>query len=182
MIIDDPAPTLHSNGIRYAPTSSIQDFIEDCLEKDPQTRISVTEALNHSFLKRASSHQLLQKYLSRKPELNKTNYLMSRPPLPQTNSSFEFDNEDEEEEGDDEFEENSWDELDFINSTWNFNEETIRPPHLHTAYLDRNNSSDPVTPNDEQQQDDLIFNTRVIDYRNKEKEEHEFLMTRDYYY
>ncbi len=174
MIIDDPVPTLYTNGIRYAPSSFIQDFIERCLDKNPRTRLSVTEALNHPFLKRASSHQLLQKYLARKPELNKKDYLMSRPVVQQHYEEDDFEQE----------EQDSWDELDFINSTWNFNNETNKRPHVRTTYLGSSNyseaSSSPITPNDEQQ--DIIFNTRIVDYKTKSKQEDEYLMTKEYYY
>lgn len=169
MILEDPAPTLHDTGIHYAPSQAIQDFIDRCLDKSPENRMNVTEALNHPFLKRAASHHLLQKYLSRKPELNKRDYLVSRA----TKHKKE--------------QEDSWDELDFINSTWNFNEEpsslSLKPPPVHTQYLDRvinPETESPITPADgeevggsvEQQQQDLLF----------KKNQQEFLMTKEYYY
>ncbi|OAD02398.1 hypothetical protein MUCCIDRAFT_130565, partial [Mucor lusitanicus CBS 277.49] len=66
MIIDDPAPTLYTNHVRYVPSNAIQDFIEKCLDKNPATRLSVTDALNHPFLKKAAGPHLLQKYLARR--------------------------------------------------------------------------------------------------------------------
>lgn len=194
MIIDDPAPTVQANGIRYAPSHAMQDFIEKCLCKNPETRMTVTEALNHPFLKRASGPHLLQKYLSHRPELNKRDYLMSRAPTQQQQhnltSQFIFDSDDEEEDDEEEgadeaiyFNNNeSWDELDFINSTWNFHEDnnTIPTLNVHTQCLNReqgNNS--PVTPGDDEQQ--VLFHTR--DYRKQQKKgEQEFLMTKEYYY
>lgn len=164
MIIEDPSPTLYTNQIGYVPSPSIQDFIETCLDKTAVNRINIIEAINHPFLKRASSHHLLQKYLARKPELNKRDYIMSR-------SSKNKKVEDEEEEEAD----NSWDELEFINSTWNFNEEeqftTLKPPPVHTKYLNRVNpeTDSPITPNDDV--NNLAY-----------KQEQDFLMTKDYYY
>lgn len=143
MIIDDPAPTLYTNQVRYVPSPSIQDFIENCLDKNPESRLTVTEALAHPFLKRASSHQLLQKYLARKPELNKRDYLMSK-----CTSNRDDDDDD------------SWDELDFINTTWNFNEEilSLKPPPVHTKYLDRRvNPSLPITPADDEDLEKRAF-------------------------
>lgn len=183
MIIDDPAPTLRDNGIRYAPSQAMQDFIEKCLHKNPETRMTVTEALNHPFLKRASGPHLLQKYFSQRPELNKRDYLMSRasPQKENLTSQFIFDSDDEEEdeeEGDEAIYFNeSWDELEFINSTWNFHEDPIPTLNVHTQYLNRDPSNySPVTPEDE----DEVFHTR--DYRKKKKGEQEFLMTKEYYY
>jgi serine/threonine protein kinase len=197
MIIDDPAPTLYTNDIRYVPSLSIQEFIEKCLDKNPETRLTCTEALNHPFLKRASSHQLLQKYLSQKPELNKRDYLMSRSVARQPANQFynhdsDFDLEEEEDFND------SWDELDFINSIWNFNESdelvipsaqhTIRPPPVHTKYLDRRVNpltESPITPKDHEQveeKEESIFHTRIVNYKNKRQHEQEFLMTKEYYY
>lgn len=147
MIIDDPVPTLYTNQVRYIPSVSIQDFIERCLEKDPTFRLSVKEALSHPFLKRASSHHLLQKYLARKPELNKRDYLMSK---------SQAQKEDYDDDDDD-----SWDELDLINSTWDFNEEifSLKPPPVHTKYFDRkvNPSSLPITPADEEDTEKRTF-------------------------
>lgn len=199
MIIDDPAPTLYTNNIRYAPSNSIQDFIEKCLDKNPSTRLSVTDALNHPFLKKAAGPHLLQKYLARRPELNKRAYLLSRSATKKQHRSAEND----------EYDNDSWDELDFIETTWNFNEEdipngnnsnastdtttTIKPPPVHTKYLNRrrrssSNFTSPITPSDQEQQIDEYLNTRVpIDYylkkkRNPEHTEQEFLITKEYYY
>ncbi|KAG2229103.1 hypothetical protein INT48_003206 [Thamnidium elegans] len=143
MIIEDPSPTLYTNQIGYVPSHSIQDFINKCLDKTATNRINIIEAINHPFLKRAGSHHLLQKYLARKPELNKRDYIMSR-----SNKN----KKQQEEEAEDN---SSWDELDFINSTWNFNEEeqftTLKPPPVHTKYLNRVNpeTDSPITPNDD---------------------------------
>lgn len=144
MIIDDPVPTLYTNQVRYVPSALIQDFIERCLNKNPECRLSVTEALAHPFLKRASSCHLLQRYLARKPELNKRDYLMSKSTVHK-----------EEDDDDD-----SWDELDFINSTWNFNEEilSLKPPPVHTKYFDRRvNPALPITPADEEDLEKRVF-------------------------
>ena len=167
MIIDDPPPTLYTNGIKYSPSIAIQDFIDRCLDKNPETRFSVNEALNHPFLKKAASPQLLQKYLGKKPELNKRDYLMSRA----ATAGVQFHAEEEDDMTD------SWDELDFINSTWNFNDMSstlaIQPPVTITTPC----THSPVTPADDQH---LMFHTK--DYRNKKREEQEFLLTQQYYY
>lgn len=211
MIIDDPAPTLYTNGVRYAPSHSIQDFIEKCLDKNPSTRLTTSEALQHPFLKRAHPPSLFKTWLSQNPQLNRRDYLTSRssssvlknkPYYRHLNntSDFQFDHSDDELE---EFND-SWDELDFINSIWNFNESdelvintssTFRPPPvIHTKYLDRriNPLTDsPITPNDAEevhQESTSVFHTRVMNYRNndntnrKQQEEQEFLMTKEYYY
>ncbi|CAO3610525.1 unnamed protein product [Mucor fragilis] len=201
MIIDDPAPTLYTNHVRYVPSNSIQDFIEKCLDKNPATRLSVTDALNHPFLKKAAGPHLLQKYLARRPELNKRAYLMSRSATKKYPQSTDEDEE---------YDNDSWDELDFIETTWNFNEEdipdesssnhaatdtttTIKPPPVHTKYLNRrrrssSNFTSPITPNDHDQPIDEFLNTKVpIDYylkkkRNPEHTEQEFQITKEYYY
>lgn len=188
MIIDDPAPTLYSNQCRYVPSNNIQDFIEKCLDKDPQTRLSVTDALNHPFLKRATGPSLLQKYFSRRPELNKRAYLMSRFSPKDKNK---LDEEPEDEEND------SWDELDFLETTWDFNEDnvpiltstTLKPPPVHTKYLDmrvNGTSASPITPKDNEQIDGYLNAPAPVDYYAKKKPhtraEQEFLMTKEYYY
>lgn len=168
--------------------------------------MTVTEALNHPFLKRASGPHLLQKYLAQRPELNKRDYLMSRAPTQQhqqhnLTSQFIFDSDDDDYEDDDDEEEGadeaiyfdnnneSWDELDFINSTWNFQEDNnsnIPTLNVHTQCLNRVQSNNsPVTPGD----NEVLFHTR--DYRKQQQQqqqqqqkkgEQEFLMTKEYYY
>jgi serine/threonine protein kinase len=179
MIIDDPSPTLYSNQCRYVPSNSIQDFIEKCLDKDPRTRLSVSDALSHPFLKRAAGPSLLQKYLSRRPELDKRAYLMSRSSTNHKKAAKEDDDDE------------SWDELKFLQSTWDFNEDktpmlttTLKPPPVHTKYLNREvyaSSGSPITPND----DEDIYPTTTMDYytkKNNKTAEQEFLMTKEYYY
>ncbi|CEP16889.1 hypothetical protein [Parasitella parasitica] len=201
MIIDDPPPTLYSNHIRYTPSHTIQDFIEKCLDKNPSSRLSVTDALNHPFLKKAAGPHLLQKYLARRPELNKRSFLMSRSATAKKNHHPGDD--------DDEYDNDSWDELSFIETTWNFKEEdipngsssnastetttTIKPPLLHTKYLNRSrrtssNYASPITPSDHEQQiNEFLDTTLPVDYylkkkRNPEHIEEEFLITKEYYY
>jgi serine/threonine protein kinase len=182
MIIDDPAPTLYSNQCRYVPSNSIQDFIEKCLDKDPQTRLSVSDALNHPFLKRAAGPSLLQKYLSRRPELDKRSYLMSR-------STTKKKHEEDEDDDDDD----SWDELDFLETTWDFNEENTpiltatasKPPPVHTKHLDRrvhSSSGSPITPNDGEQIEGYLDTNYYSKKKKNTTAEQEFLMTKEYYY
>lgn len=184
MVIDDPAPTLYSNGVRYEPSQFIQLFIENCLDKNPMSRMSITEALNHSFLKKASGPHHLQKYLGRRPELNKTSYLMSRAAVNKYNNSDEEEDEDAD-----------WDELEFLETTWNFNEESNsnKPPRVetrnyHAAARRRSSqqSMSPITPNDNE--DDYFYlNTRLPENYQKRKninsnDNNDFLITKDYYY
>lgn len=149
MIIDDLPPTLSSNGCQYVPSPNMQHFTERCLVKNPHIRTSVVESLSHPFLKKAPGASYLQKYLAKRPELNKTNYLMTRS-VSQKDLPKEEDEEDE-----------YWDEVDFLDTTWNFNtpEEKneppviqLRPPPLRTNYARRHqtsSSNSPITPEDD---------------------------------
>ncbi|KAI8877578.1 hypothetical protein K501DRAFT_306465 [Backusella circina FSU 941] len=113
MIIDDPAPTLHQ--CPYPPSAHFQDFIENCLVKSPLHRYTIHHALNHPFLKRASGPQLLKTYLSRRPHLDRSHYCSNKKTV---------DND------------SSWDELDFIETTWDFDR------HHH-------DTDSPITPDDD---------------------------------
>ena len=161
MIIEDPVPTFSGNRCRYAPTQAMQDFVNRCLYKKARNRISISEALNHPFLKKAPNPSLLQKFLAKRPELDKRSYLMSR--------QHKYPSE------------GSWDELEFLESTWDFNEDLkkIKPPPVHIYDLRRtdSNSDSPVTPNGSDQ-DIYICLTGEAD---RHKKTDAFLI-RDYYY
>ncbi|KAI8977049.1 kinase-like domain-containing protein [Mycotypha africana] len=176
MIVDDPPPTLYSNQCRYIPSPTIQDFIDKCLDKNPQTRMSVSDVLNHSFIKKAQGPSLLQKYFSKRPELDKRSYLMTRSnshqkkaALLQQDKNTTYYNSHSSSNGDED-DEDSWDELEFLQTTWDFSASTaekdttatitpsfaqqsgtattappplitLKPPPVHTKYLQRKRRS-----------------------------------------
>jgi serine/threonine protein kinase len=121
MIIDDPVPTLQSNQCRYMPSNWFQGFIDSCLHKNPMFRMGVHHALQHPFLRKAPSPVLLQKYLSKRPELDQR-------------VSAKITEEEEDVDAD-------WDELNFLETTWNFGVNTQLVIDLAT--------DTPITPDDD---------------------------------
>ncbi|KAI8379691.1 kinase-like domain-containing protein [Radiomyces spectabilis] len=69
-IIDDPAPTLSEAGCSYLGSSNFHHFLDRCLIKDSETRMSAQEALAHPFVRKAASPHNLARYLASRPELD----------------------------------------------------------------------------------------------------------------
>ncbi|KAI8364956.1 kinase-like domain-containing protein [Blakeslea trispora] len=166
MIIENPVPTFSGNRCRYTPSHAMQDFVNRCLHKKASKRISITEALNHPFLKRAHGPSLLQKFLAKRPELDKRAYLMSRQ---QKNHS-----------------QGSWDELEFLESTWDFNDDLkkAKPPPVDMYDLRKTHSNldSPITPNGSDNSLEQYINVRLSAESDQRKKPNAFMMIKDYYY
>ncbi|KAI7856625.1 kinase-like domain-containing protein [Circinella umbellata] len=78
LILHDPVPSLEICGCKYDYSPYLQSFLDQCLRKDPETRCSASEALHHSFLRKAQSPQLLMRYLSKMKRLDMTYYSRQR--------------------------------------------------------------------------------------------------------
>lgn len=127
IIVDDQPPTLDSETASLA----LQEFIEHCLQKDPIKRKTISELLNQSFLKKASSPEILKKYLNNHhPDLNKKKFHSTK------RSSYP--------DGDDSI---SWKTEDGDESTWDFGERGLRVS-IECLDYDTPVTQSPVTPSD----------------------------------
>ncbi|KAF7729307.1 hypothetical protein EC973_004563 [Apophysomyces ossiformis] len=73
-IMHHPPPTLEA--ALFSP--AFHDFVDNCLRKDPQERLSVTELLAHGFLRNAKSPQHLARFFLRHPEIDIRSVAMTR--------------------------------------------------------------------------------------------------------
>ncbi|KAI8068612.1 kinase-like domain-containing protein [Gongronella butleri] len=66
LVLDHPAPQLQDSDASYA----FQDFVDQCLHKVPDVRLSATEALAHPFLRKAPPCSHLQRFLAQWPQMD----------------------------------------------------------------------------------------------------------------
>ncbi|KAG1451628.1 hypothetical protein G6F55_009088 [Rhizopus delemar] len=127
IIVDDQPPTLDSETASLA----LQEFIEHCLQKDPTKRKTISELLNQSFLKKASSPEILKKYLNNHhPGLNKKKFHSTKKSsCPDDDDSISWKTEDEDE------------------STWDFVERGLRVS-IECLDYDTPVTQSPITPSD----------------------------------
>ncbi|KAI8098934.1 kinase-like domain-containing protein [Halteromyces radiatus] len=80
LVLDYPSPTLQSIDDDEDMTSNnpLTDFVDQCLLKHPDVRISSAEALNHPLLRKAPSPSYLQRFLSFHPEINLQSHRLCR--------------------------------------------------------------------------------------------------------
>ncbi|KAI9320470.1 hypothetical protein BX666DRAFT_1908351 [Dichotomocladium elegans] len=84
MILHDPPPTLESCGCPYDFSVSFQAFVDRCLHKRAELRLSANEALQHPFLRKAPSSQTLMRYVAKIEGLDK------RPPVDHATSRLGY--------------------------------------------------------------------------------------------